>query len=118
MRKSSAKPAEKASGFAVIKTGGKQYKVTPGQILKIEKLSGEDLKAGDTVSFDQVLLVVSGDNVSVGTPTVDGTTVTAEYVRGGKAKKITVIKYKQKSRYFKKRGHRQPFAEVKISAIK
>lgn len=104
------------SGFAVIKTGGKQYKVTPGQTLKVEKLAG-DFKAGDTISFDQVLLVAEGDAVSVGMPTIEGTTVTAEYVRGGKAKKVTVIKYKQKSRYFKKRGHRQPFAEVKISGI-
>lgn len=117
LRKSSVKPAAKASGFAVIKTGGKQYKVTPGQTLKVEKLAG-DFKAGDTISFDQVLLVAEGDAVSVGMPTIEGVTVTAEYVRGGKAKKVTVIKYKQKSRYFKKRGHRQPFAEVKISGIK
>lgn len=117
MATKATKKTAAGSDFAVIATGGKQYKVAPGQRLKIEKLSGEDLKAGDTITFDQVLLVASGDKVSVGAPTVKGATVTAEYVRGGKAKKITVIKYKQKSRYFKKRGHKQPFAEVKISSI-
>jgi|SRR3989344_4893610 len=111
------KLSKKEGDFAVIKTGGKQYKVVPGQTLKIEKLSDE-LKAGDAVSFDQVLLVTAGGKVSVGTPTIAGATVKAEYVRGGRADKITVIKYKQKSRYFKKRGHKQPFAEVKISTIK
>lgn len=117
MATKATKKTAAGSDFAVIATGGKQYKVTPGQRLKIEKLSGEDLKAGDAVTFDQVLLVAEGDKVSVGAPTVAGATVKAEYVRGGKAKKVTVIKYKQKSRYFKKRGHKQPFAEVKISSI-
>ena len=115
--KMTKKAVVKTSDFAVIKTGGKQYKVAAGDTLKIEKIDGE-FNAGDKVTFDEVLLVAQGDKVSVGTPTVEGATVTAEYVQGGRADKITVIKYKAKSRYFKKRGHRQPFTEVKISAIK
>lgn len=103
--------------FAVIQTGGKQYKVAPGETLLIEKLPGE-LKKGDKVVFDQVLLVNDGSKTLVGTPVVPGATVEATFEEEGKGKKIVVIHYRQKSRYFKKNGHRQPFTKVKISAIK
>lgn len=103
--------------FAVIQTGGKQYKVAPGETLVIEKLPGE-MKAGDKVVFDQVLLVNNGSKTLVGAPTVSGATVEAVLEEEGKGKKVVVIRYRQKSRYFKKNGHRQPFMKVKIGAIK
>lgn len=103
--------------FAVIQTGGKQYKVAPGESLIIEKLPGE-LKAGDKIVFDQVLLVNDGSKTLVGAPVVPGATVEATLEEEGRGKKIIVIRYRQKSRYFKKNGHRQPFMKVKISAIK
>ncbi|MCF7833857.1 MAG: 50S ribosomal protein L21 [Candidatus Pacebacteria bacterium] len=103
--------------FAVIKTGGKQYKVSEGQLVSIEKIKG-DFKAGDKVSFDKVLLVDDGKNTSIGTPYIDGAKVEAEIKEIGRAKKVLVMKYKQKSRYLKRNGHRQPFFRVKILAIK
>lgn len=103
--------------FAVIQTGGKQYKVAPGELLTIEKLPG-DLKKGDKVIFDQVLLVNNGSKTLVGAPTVVGSTVEATLEEEGRGKKVIVIRYRQKSRYFKKNGHRQPFMKVKIDAIK
>ncbi|HAT68438.1 MAG: 50S ribosomal protein L21 [Candidatus Yonathbacteria bacterium RIFOXYC2_FULL_47_9] len=103
--------------FAVIQTGGKQYKVAPGESLIIEKLPGE-LKAGDKIVFDQVLLVNDGSKTLVGAPVVPGATVEATLEEEGRGKKVIVIRYRQKSRYFKKNGHRQPFMKVKISAIK
>lgn len=106
-----------ADGFAVIMTGGKQYLVRLGDVITIEKLAG-DLKAGDAISFDQVLLVDDGTTTTIGTPTISGKKVSAELVEAGRAKKIDVIQYKQKSRYYKKKGHRQPFMKVKIGAIK
>ena len=104
------------SQFAVIQTGGKQYKVSEGDIISIEKLPGEK-KEGDAVSFDTVLLTDDGKETKIGTPAVSGATVSAEVVDAGRARKVTVIKYKAKSRYFKKRGHRQPFLKVKIKKI-
>ena len=103
--------------FAVIQTGGKQYKVAPGETLLIEKLPGE-LKKGDKVIFDRVLLVNDGSKTLVGAPTVVGSVVEATLEEEGRGKKIIVIRYRQKSRYFKKNGHRQPFMKVKIDAIK
>ncbi|KKU80775.1 MAG: 50S ribosomal protein L21 [Parcubacteria group bacterium GW2011_GWA1_47_8] len=103
--------------FAVIQTGGKQYKVAPGETLTIEKLPGE-LKKGDKVIFDQVLLVNDGTKTLVGAPFVPGATVEASFEETGRGKKIVVIHFKQKSRYFKKNGHRQPFTKVKVAAIK
>lgn len=103
--------------FAVIQTGGKQYKVAKGESLVIEKLPG-DLKKGDKVIFDQVLLVNDGSKTLVGAPIVSGATVEATLEEEGRGKKIIVIRYRQKSRYFKKNGHRQPFMKVKIDAIK
>ena len=103
--------------FAVIQTGGKQYKVAPGETLLIEKLPGE-LKVGDKVVFDKVLLVNDGSKTLVGAPVVPGATVESTLVEEGRGKKVIVIRYRQKSRYFKKNGHRQPFMKVKIDAIK
>jgi large subunit ribosomal protein L21 len=109
--------AAKAKDFAIIETGGKQYMVREGDSVKIEKLMG-DHKVGDSVAFDNVLLVESGADTTIGTPFIKGAKVSAEISKISRAKKVTVIKYKAKSNYFKKRGHRQPFFEVKISSIK
>ena len=103
--------------FAVIHTGGKQYKVSVGDSVKIEKLKGE-FQAGDKVIFDKVMLVDNGSDTSIGMPYIDGATVEGIFEKSGRAQKVTVIRYKQKSRYFKKNGHKQPFVQVKISAIK
>lgn len=100
--------------FAVIQTGGKQYKVEKGDTLKIEKLS--DVKDGK-VTFDQVLLVDDGNSTKVGAPYLAGAKVSATVLGDGRHKKVMVVKYRPKSRYFKKNGHRQPFTEVKIESI-
>ena len=100
--------------FAVIQTGGKQYLVRPGDVITVEKMDG-DMKAGDAFTFDQVLLVDDGSTTKIGTPMISGASVKAEFVEAGRAKKIDVIQYKQKSRYYKKKGHRQPFMKFKIS---
>ena len=99
--------------YAIIATGGKQYKVAEGDVIRVEKLGVE---AGSTYTFDQVLLV-SGDEVKVGEPTVVGATVEATVVGDGKAKKVIVYKYKRKTGYHKKNGHRQQYTEVKIDKI-
>ena len=103
--------------FAVIKTGGKQYKVAKGDTVSIEKITGT-FEKGDKVSFDQVLLVDNGKDTTIGTPYITGAKVEAEITEIGRARKVMVIKYKQKSRYLKRNGHRQPFFKVKILAIK
>ncbi|OGI82146.1 50S ribosomal protein L21 [Candidatus Nomurabacteria bacterium RIFCSPLOWO2_02_FULL_44_12] len=103
--------------FAVIQTGGKQYKVSKGTVVSIEKLSGEH-KTGDKVSFDKVLLVDDGKDTTIGTPYITGAKVDAEILEIGRARKILVVKYKQKSRYLRRNGHRQPFFKVKITGIK
>jgi large subunit ribosomal protein L21 len=102
--------------FAVIATGGKQYKVKTGDTIKIEKIKGA-LKVGDKVTFDQVLLV-EGKETAIGTPFLAGNKVEGTLKEIGRNKTIDVIKYKQKSRYFKKNGHRQPWFKVEISNIK
>ncbi len=107
---------EESQEFAVIKTGGKQYQVSVGDVLRIEKLAGE-FAMGDKIVFDQVLLVDNGVDTTIGTPYIPKAKVEAIFQKSGRAQKIDVIKYKSKSRYFKKNGHRQPFVEVKISAI-
>ena len=99
--------------YAIIATGGKQYKVAEGDIIKIEKLGVE---AGQTVTFDKVLAVNNGE-LSIGCPTVEGATVTATVVKEGKGKKVIVYKYKRKTGYHKKNGHRQLFTQVKIDKI-
>jgi large subunit ribosomal protein L21 len=99
--------------YAIIATGGKQYKVAEGDIIKVEKLS---VDAGEAVTFEQVLVVNNGE-LSVGCPTVAGATVTGTVVKEGKAKKIIVYKYKRKTGYHKKNGHRQSYTQVKIEKI-
>jgi len=99
--------------YAIIATGGKQYKVAEGDIIKVEKLGVE---AGATVSFDEVLVVNNGQLV-VGNPTVAGATVSATVVEEGKNKKVIVYRYKRKSGYHKKNGHRQAYTKVKIEKI-
>ena len=99
--------------YAIIATGGKQYKVSEGDIITIEKLG---IEAGEKVTFDQVL-AVSGDDLKIGNPTVDGATVDATVVKEGRGKKVIVYKYKRKTGYHKKNGHRQLFTEVKIEKI-
>lgn len=112
--------------FAVIQTGGKQYKVEQGDILRIEKLSqprnaGEQpviYEEGAKIVFDQVLLVDDGSSTKVGAPYVTGAKVSATVVvPEAKGKKVLVVKYRAKSRYYKKNGHRQPFTEIKIESI-
>jgi len=99
--------------YAIIETGGKQYKVAEGDIIKVEKLGEE---AGATITFDQVLAVNNGKLV-VGNPTVANANVSATVVEEGKNKKIIVYRYKSKSGYNKKTGHRQPYTKVKIEKI-
>ena len=103
--------------FAVIQTGGKQYKVSVGDTVKIEKLVGEH-KEGDKITFDKVLLVDNGRDTTIGTPFITGAKVEAELVEIGRAKKIIVVKYKPKSRYLIRQGHRQHFFKIKILGIK
>ena len=100
--------------FAVIMTGGKQYKVNEGDIIFVEKLNVEE---GSEVTFDKVLAVSANDGIVTGAPYVDGATVTANVVKNGKAKKIYVMKYKAKKNEKKKIGHRQPYTKVQINKI-
>jgi len=102
--------------IAVIKTGGKQYVVSKGDTIVIEKLP-QDLKTGDAVIFNEVLLVDNGSDTTIGTPLIKGAEVKGTVILAGKAKKIEVVKYKPKSRYYKRRGHRQPQLKVKIDSI-
>lgn len=103
--------------FAVILTGGKQYKVAVGDTLKVEKLDGE-FTLGDKIVFDKVLLVDNGIDTTIGSPYIANAKVESLFQKLGKGKTVKVVKYKQKSRYIKRNGHRQPYIEVKISAIK
>lgn len=102
--------------MAVIKSGGKQYIVEKGDVVTIEKLPG-DLKVGDSVTFSEVLMTDDGTTVNVGAPLVKGAKVAGTVAAIGRAKKIDVVKYKAKSRYLKRRGHRQPFVKVKIDSL-
>ncbi len=112
-----APPASKAL-YAVFTTGGKQYRVSAGDLVKIEKLPG-DHQEGETLTFDNVLLLDNGSSeITLGTPFIKGAAVTATLNKIGRYKTIDVIKYKQKSRYFKKYGHRQPYFEVRVDSIK
>ncbi|XKF15876.1 50S ribosomal protein L21 [Halomonas sp. BLK-85] len=100
--------------YAVIKSGGKQYRVEEGQTLKLEKL---EIPTGETIEFDEVLLVAEGDDVTVGVPLVEGAKVSAEIVDHGRAKKINIIKFRRRKHSMKRQGHRQWFTEVKITGI-
>jgi large subunit ribosomal protein L21 len=100
--------------YAVIKTGGKQYRVSEGDTLQVEKLGG---KPGDAVTFEEVLLVGGGDNPKVGRPLVGGAKVKAEIVAQDRGEKLIVFKLKRRKNFRRKIGHRQPFTEVKITGI-
>ena len=100
--------------YAVIKTGGKQYKVAEGQTLRIEKL---DLDTGAAVEFDQVLMVVDGTDLKIGTPIVDGASVSGEVAAQGRARKVEIIKFRRRKHHMKRQGHRQYYTDVKITGI-
>ena len=100
--------------FAVFASGGKQHRVTEGEVLKLERL---DAEPGQEVVFDKVLLVADGDNVSVGQPYVNGGKVTAEVMSQDRGKKIRVIKFRRRQNYMRRQGHRQWFTEVRITGI-
>jgi large subunit ribosomal protein L21 len=100
--------------FAIIKTGGKQYKVSPGQKIKIEKIDAQESKG---VVFNEVLLIDDGKNVAIGMPTVKGAKVEGKVLEQGRADKVIIFKYKSKKRYQVKRGHRQPYSLVEITKI-
>ena len=101
--------------FAIIQTGGKQYKVSLGQKIRVEKLNADE---GDNFAFDKVLLVADGENVKIGTPYVGGAKVEAKALKQGRDKKKIVFRYHSKTRYRKKKGHRQAFTEVLIGDVK
>ena len=100
--------------FAVFQSGGKQHRVSEGDVVKVELVDGEP---GAEVVFDRVLMVADGDNVNVGAPYVNEGKVTAEVLRIDRAKKVRIIKFKRRKDYLKRQGHRQWFTEVKITAI-
>ncbi|MBI2612657.1 50S ribosomal protein L21 [Candidatus Kaiserbacteria bacterium] len=102
--------------IAIIETGGKQYVVTKDSVLNVEKLDGVSEK-GDKVTFDKVLLTDDGNETKVGSPYISGAKVSAELIEAGRADKVTIIRYRQKSRHFVKRGHRQPYTKVRITAL-
>ena len=100
--------------FAVIRTGGKQFRAEPGKTLRIPSMETEP---GETVQFDDVLLGADGDTIKIGTPGLSGASVTAEVVRHGKGEKIVIFKHKRRKNYRRKQGHRQKFTEVRVSEI-
>ncbi|OGY99462.1 MAG: 50S ribosomal protein L21 [Candidatus Liptonbacteria bacterium RIFCSPLOWO2_01_FULL_52_25] len=100
--------------FAIIETGGKQYRVSAGTKVKVERL---DVQPGESVSFDKVLLRVDGEKVKIGTPYISGASVAAKVSREGRDRKVIVFKYHSKTRQRKKKGHRQPFTEVEVVSI-
>lgn len=100
--------------YAVIEAGGKQHRVKPGETLKVEKI---EAATGETITFDQVLLISDGDNVKIGAPFVDGGKVTAEVVSHGRHDKIRIIKFRRRKHHMKRMGHRQWFTEIKITGI-
>jgi large subunit ribosomal protein L21 len=102
------------SMYAVIVTGGKQYKVAEGEFLKIEKL---EVATGESVTFDRVLLVGNGDDVQIGAPVVDGAKVVAEVITQGRHDKIRIIKFRRRKHHMKRQGHRQWYTEIKITGI-
>ncbi len=101
--------------YAVIKTGGKQYKVSPGDVLRVEKLDG---KKGDTVEMKDVLLIADGDKMSVGKPNLSSASVTAEVMGDGRGEKILIFKHRRRKGFRKTIGHRQDFTTIKVKEIK
>lgn len=100
--------------YAVIKTGGKQYRAAVGDTLKVEKL---EVATGEAFELDQVLMLANGDDVKIGAPVVEGVKVVAEVVSHGRGKKVNIIKFKRRKHHMKRMGHRQWFTEIKITAI-
>lgn len=100
--------------YAVIVTGGKQYKVAEGEYLKIEKL---EVSTGESITFDKVLLVANGEQINIGAPIVDGAKVTAEVVSQGRHDKVRIIKFRRRKHHMKHQGHRQWYTEIKITGI-
>ena len=100
---------------AIIETGGKQYKVTEGDVIYVEKLDNE---AGDSLTFGKVLAILDGDKATFGTPVVEGASVEASVVKNGRGKKVMIFKYNPKKGYRKRQGHRQPYTKVQIGKIK
>ncbi|MGV0034589.1 MAG: 50S ribosomal protein L21 [Candidatus Azotimanducaceae bacterium WSBS_2022_MAG_OTU7] len=100
--------------YAVIESGGKQHRVEPGEVLRLEKL---DAIEGETVNFDKVMMIGEGENIQIGTPFVDGGAVTAEIVSHGRGDKVTIIKMRRRKHYRRQAGHRQSFTAVKIKDI-
>lgn len=103
--------------IAVIETGGKQYVVESGSVLNVDPVKSQGGHGAGKLQFDKILLVDDGKTATVGAPYISGAKVSAELVSEGRSKKVRVIRYRQKSRYFKKKGHRQAFAKVKITAL-
>ena len=100
--------------YAILKTGGKQYKVSEGDVIYIEKLDNE---AGDTVKFEQVLAIIDGEKATFGAPVVEGASVEAKIVKNGKGKKLNIITYRPKKGSMVRKGHRQPYTKVEIGKI-
>ncbi|MCU0538701.1 MAG: 50S ribosomal protein L21 [Desulfobacterales bacterium] len=100
--------------YAVVQTGGKQYKVEKGETLRIEKIPGE---VGSRVTFDKVLMVADGESIKVGQPVLENAAVSASIIEQDKARKILVFKYKRRKRYRRKQGHRQPYTAIRIDGI-
>jgi large subunit ribosomal protein L21 len=100
--------------YAVIESGGKQHRVEPGEVLRLEKLN---VPEGETVSFDNVMMIGEGENIQIGTPFVNGGAVTAEVIAHGRGNKVTIIKMRRRKHYRRQAGHRQYFTEVKIKDI-
>ena len=100
--------------YAVIATGGKQYRVSQGDKLRVEKL---DVAEGESVDLDQVLMVVDGDDVKIGTPVLEGGKVTAEVKNHGRGDKVEIVKFRRRKHYMKRKGHRQAYTELEITGI-
>ena len=100
--------------YAVVVTGGKQYRVEQGEWLRVEKLEGEE---GSVVSLDRVLMIADGDSIKVGAPALDGATVTAEIIGQGRGKKVDIVKFRRRKHSRKHQGHRQSYTEIKITSI-
>ena len=100
--------------YAVVKTGGKQYRVTQDQYLKVEKLEGNE---GDTIELDQVLMIADGDKLKIGSPMLDGGKVTATILSHGRLKKVTIMKFHRRKHHQKCTGHRQYYTEIKVTGI-
>ncbi len=100
--------------YAVVKTGGKQHRVTQGEYLKVEKLEGNE---GDAIELNEVLMIADGDNLKIGTPMVDGAKVTAKILSHGRGKKVEIMKFRRRKHHQKKTGHRQYYTEIEITGI-